>query len=124
MADVAQETLRNPETQREKSDVTIRTVVLVLGIVAAMIAAVILVLLAIYPGTTRDQPKALKTEMPTPRLQHDPTAELGAYLAQARRRLATYGWVDRDKGVAHIPIDEAMRRVAEHGIPDWPAGRK
>jgi hypothetical protein len=62
--------------------------------------------------------------MPTPRLQPDPTADLAAYLAASRQRLSSYGWVDRDKGIAHIPIDEAMQRVAEHGIPDWPAGRK
>jgi hypothetical protein len=124
MAEAAQDALRNPETQREKSDVTVRTAALALGIVAATIVVVILALLAIYPSTTRDQPKALHAGMPTPRLQHDPTAELGAYLAASRQRLASYGWVDRDKGIAHIPIEEAMRRVAEHGIPDWPAVRQ
>jgi hypothetical protein len=28
-----------------------------------------------------------------------------------------YGWVDREKGVARIPIDEAMRIVVERGLP-------
>jgi hypothetical protein len=33
-----------------------------------------------------------------------------------RRHLATYGWVDRDAGTIHIPIERAMELlVAEHG---------
>jgi hypothetical protein len=28
-----------------------------------------------------------------------------------------YGWVDRDAGVVHIPIDEAMRLMVERGVP-------
>jgi len=34
--------------------------------------------------------------------------------ARARdlERLSSYGWVDRKAGVAHIPIDQAMRLVA------------
>ncbi|HVO19174.1 MAG TPA: hypothetical protein VMU15_07960 [Anaeromyxobacter sp.] len=32
--------------------------------------------------------------------------------ARDQERLASYGWVDRKAGVAHIPIDEAMRLVA------------
>jgi len=31
-------------------------------------------------------------------------------------RLSTYGWVDRDKGVIHVPIDKAIEQlVAEKG---------
>jgi len=32
--------------------------------------------------------------------------------ARDRERLASYGWVDRKAGVAHIPVDQAMRLVA------------
>ena len=28
---------------------------------------------------------------------------------QQMERLRSYGWVDREAGVAHIPIDEAMK---------------
>lgn len=31
----------------------------------------------------------------------------------AAERLTRYGWVDRDAGIAHIPIAEAMRLVAD-----------
>ena len=27
----------------------------------------------------------------------------------ARERLATYGWVDREKGIVHVPVEEAIK---------------
>ncbi len=33
----------------------------------------------------------------------------------ARRRLDSAGWVDRDGGVAHVPIDQAMDLVVRRG---------
>jgi hypothetical protein len=42
----------------------------------------------------------------------------GRYRSQLdaqRWRLETYGWIDRQKGIVHVPIGEAMRRVAQHG---------
>jgi hypothetical protein len=34
---------------------------------------------------------------------------------EARRRLDSAGWVDRDAGVAHVPIEQAMDIVARRG---------
>jgi hypothetical protein len=34
---------------------------------------------------------------------------------KARRRLSSAGWVDRDGGVAHIPIEQAMEIVVRRG---------
>jgi hypothetical protein len=31
--------------------------------------------------------------------------------------LTTYGWVDRQAGIARIPIDVAMTQVLEEGLP-------
>lgn len=33
----------------------------------------------------------------------------------AKQRLGSYGWVDRDKGVIHVPIERAMDLEAEEG---------
>jgi hypothetical protein len=33
--------------------------------------------------------------------------------AQKRRDLSTYGWVDRDRRLVHIPVDQAMDLVVE-----------
>jgi hypothetical protein len=46
-------------------------------------------------------------------------------LEQMRRRedatLNTPSWVDKERGVARIPIDRAMMITAERGLPEWPA---
>jgi hypothetical protein len=36
---------------------------------------------------------------------------LDEWRAAKRKRLGSYGWVDRDKGLVHIPIDKAMEQV-------------
>jgi hypothetical protein len=48
-----------------------------------------------------------------PALQASPDTDLARLRGAADRRLDSYGWVDRDKGIMHIPIDEAMRLHAE-----------
>jgi len=52
------------------------------------------------------------------RLEADPRADRLALEADARRRLESYGWTDRAKGLAHIPIARAMALQAEAGWPD------
>jgi hypothetical protein len=52
-------------------------------------------------------------KIPQPRLQESEPVDL-AKLRQAEDSLLnSYGWVDREKGIVHIPIDEAMRQLAE-----------
>jgi hypothetical protein len=58
---------------------------------------------------------------PEPRLQEDPFADLIALHAEEDTVLGSYGWVDRQAGVVRIPIREAMRIVAERGLPVRPA---
>lgn len=40
-----------------------------------------------------------------------------AWRARAQRQLGSTGWVDRQKGVVHIPIDEAMELVVKGARP-------
>jgi hypothetical protein len=39
--------------------------------------------------------------------------------AEHKKRLESYGWIDKAKGVAHIPIDQAMAKVVA-SPPDIP----
>jgi hypothetical protein len=34
--------------------------------------------------------------------------------------LTTYGWVDRENGIVHIPIDRAMDLILQRGLPTRP----
>ena len=42
---------------------------------------------------------------------------LHRWRAEHSARLNGYGWVDRDKGVAHVPIEQAMDAVANGALP-------
>jgi len=59
---------------------------------------------------------------PEPRLQANPRLELQEMRAEEIAVLESYGWVDRDKGVARMPIDEAMKIVVQRGLPARTAG--
>jgi hypothetical protein len=67
---------------------------------------------------------------PPPRLQmmpgspseyKSPEYEMTLMREEEEKRLTTYGWVNRDAGIVRIPIDEAMKRVLEKGLPSKPA---
>jgi len=54
---------------------------------------------------------------PEPRFQTDPHAELLRLRAAEDSVLTTYGWVNRDSGLARIPVARAMALIAERGLP-------
>jgi hypothetical protein len=54
-------------------------------------------------------------EPPTPRLQTQPFKDVYQLRVGQIEKLTSYGWVDQGTGVVHIPIDDAMRIVAEQG---------
>jgi hypothetical protein len=54
---------------------------------------------------------------PEPRLQISPSADWAEMFARERAILHSYGWVDRSRGIVHIPIERAMEMIAQHGLP-------
>lgn len=50
---------------------------------------------------------------PEPRLQIDPNGDLEELRRQENEILTTYRWVDREKGIARIPVDRAMQVFLE-----------
>ncbi|TXH99401.1 MAG: hypothetical protein E6Q76_19930 [Rhizobium sp.] len=53
-----------------------------------------------------------------PRLEVSPSANRDLLQRQAQQRLQGYGWIDRQGGTAHIPLDRAMAILATGGWPD------
>jgi hypothetical protein len=51
--------------------------------------------------------------VPEPRLQVSPQDDLQELLRRENEILTTYGWIDREKGTARIPIDRAMQLFLE-----------
>jgi hypothetical protein len=55
---------------------------------------------------------SIPVEPPAPRLQLVPETDLAALRQANRERLSSWGWVDKGAGIAHMPIDEAIARLA------------
>jgi hypothetical protein len=54
---------------------------------------------------------------PEPRLQISPSADWAEMLAREQAILHSYGWVDRSRGIVHIPIEREMEMIAQRGLP-------
>ena len=67
-------------------------------------------------------PLAVKTplRLPSdPRLQQFPRNELYDFRTKEEAELHSYGWVDKNAGTVHIPIEDAMRLMLERGALTW-----
>jgi hypothetical protein len=52
-----------------------------------------------------------------PRLQQFPRNEMYQFRLQEEQKLHSYGWVNKDAGTVHIPIEDAMRLTLQRGLP-------
>lgn len=52
---------------------------------------------------------------PAPRLQQFPSVEYYQFRLDEEALLRRYGWMNKEAGLVHIPIDEAMRLTLERG---------
>ena len=85
--------------------------VIVAGIVCALGAAALMLYEQAPAANTPPHPFAGKA----PLLQPAPQPDRAAYVEEKRRATQTYGWVDRQAGIARIPLDEAMKLMAAKG---------
>jgi hypothetical protein len=56
-----------------------------------------------------------------PRLQSAPAHDYVQIAREQEQMLTSYGWVDRQKGIARIPIERAIDLLVERGEPDVPS---
>jgi hypothetical protein len=61
--------------------------------------------------------ESLRKPPPEPLLEISPPANLKAIRAEEEARLGSYGWIAREAGLVHIPIEQAMDRIVEKGLP-------
>jgi hypothetical protein len=54
---------------------------------------------------------------PEPRLQTNAPADLNSLRAAEKNELENYGWIDQQKGIVRIPIEQAMTLLVERGLP-------
>ena len=106
----------------ERSDAPPRLVAALLagflGLAVVSAALVYGFVAATRTPSERPSPVLSAAPMAGPRLEVDPRGDRLAVEAAARARLAGYGWTDRARGRAHIPIARAMALQAGRGWPD------
>jgi hypothetical protein len=106
--------------QHEVSDMPPRAILLALAGIFALIGFTGLGISALLHALSR--PPALDALPAPPRegpaLLVDQRAERLALEARGEARLRSYGWTDREAGLAHIPIDRAAALLVERGWPD------
>jgi hypothetical protein len=73
----------------------------------------------VQPSTadTREVVPSDIEKFPQPRLESNERLEINDFRRQEEQTLNSYGWVDRQGGVMHIPIDRAMQLLAQRGLP-------
>ncbi|MGE0864535.1 MAG: hypothetical protein AB7P34_11600, partial [Vicinamibacterales bacterium] len=54
---------------------------------------------------------------PAPNLQMQPFKDVYMLRQGEADKLGSYGWVDKDGGIARIPIDRAMEMLLQRGLP-------
>lgn len=52
-----------------------------------------------------------------PKLEPNAIADYKKYRAEENEKLNNYGWVDKEKGVVRIPIEQTMKILAAKGLP-------
>ncbi len=67
-------------------------------------------------GTTAKHPQPALS-FPAPQLQPDPVTDMNKFRAAQEERLNSYGWVDQQAGIVHIPVERAIDIVSQVGLP-------
>lgn len=98
--------------QEQRDDPNVATVAYVGLVGIILLFALIVALQAMYYNFEQAE-LTVKTQNPMPVVLSDLRAE-------QQQALADYHWVDREKGVVGLPIEEAMQRVADGAEPKRP----
>jgi hypothetical protein len=128
--------LENPKVTFESRDLRVNNVLLIgLGLLVVILLSLLISFETYRHFLTqvREEQSAkilspLRTGQPAPlppepRLQGAPghpllgPDDLKAVLQAANQQLNSYGWINQEAGIAHIPVEDAMRLIVEKGLP-------
>ncbi|RME98383.1 MAG: hypothetical protein D6768_17455 [Chloroflexi bacterium] len=122
----------NPGVDFEKDDLKSNWLTTA-GLAILAVTVVVMIVIAVLVGGLQQQTELeaeavqvpfldVRPTPPMPRLQPNPidetTAEedVASYLEKQQRILNRYRWVDKEGGVAQIPIDAAIEIVGKQGL--------
>jgi hypothetical protein len=135
---------RNADVSFEKADVQPTTIYWYLGALAIAVVMSYVVCIFVLRLTTKiavdfdTPPPMIRQEMgsayepmpPEPRLQgvpghtSDPQADLRQKNLADTEANEKIGWIDQNAGIAQIPVHDAMKIIAEKGLPAVPPAEK
>ena len=128
---------RNADVSFERADVQVTTIYWYLGALAIAVILSYIVCVFVLRLTTKiavefdTPPPTIRQEMgsayealpPEPRLQGvpghltDPQTDLRQKVQADTAANEKYGWIDQSSGIAQIPVHDAMKIIAEKGLP-------
>ena len=118
---------RTPAHPRGDRDIRLDRIFIFIGGLVLLLAGCALVCWLLYATFRRelvrkDPPPSPLPEAnapvipPEPRLQENPVKDMEALREHEEAILESYGWVDRDAGIARIPIERAMDLMLDRGL--------
>jgi hypothetical protein len=133
MAQQVEHQPHHDDVAHEASDINFRGVV-TSGIGLLVLGALVYVVVWVFFGFLSERNSRASAQLayplaagqqdrvpPEPRLQTNPRADLRELRESEDKRLDSYGWVDRNAGIVHIPIDDAIKLTLQRGLPSRPA---
>jgi hypothetical protein len=116
----------------ESKDADVRGIVTILAGLAVSVAVVGVLVYGIFRymaehplSTVPANPLVESVQIPPPpRVDPYPAMELQELHRYEDNILTTYGWTDAKKGIARIPIDQAMQLQLQRGFPTAPPASK
>lgn len=104
----------SPQPHYQPDTVDARQLLRVGAIFALAFGLILAVMYLLWRPQSPRKPQA-DAVPPAPRLQADPRRDLLATQMEQQRRLQQYGWNDPQHRSAHIPLQQAMARLAAQG---------
>ncbi len=131
------EEVQNPEVAYDRTDMDPKAIVgflIALAIAGIFMHLILWSVFKYYAGpakaplagpimtSTRQLPQGdPERTFPAPRLQADDVADLNKFREHEEQILNSYGWADQSRGVARIPVEQAIQVLAKQGLPTRPA---
>ena len=118
-------TRANPHVDHESTDVNVHGVILATGVLIVVTLLAIGLAGALFGYLNREAQRAQRrfpmatteVQLPSaPLIQYHPEDDLRQMQEEQARILNGYRWVNKDDGVARIPIDRAMKVLLERGL--------
>jgi protein SCO1/2 len=88
-----------------------------LGVMIVLVCGAMYAVGAFWNAPLRGANGPMDVAIPGPKLQSAPQYDSTRVLSDKTRMLNEYAWVDRERGIARIPIEEAMKSIAGSAGP-------